>query len=402
MKRKRIVIVRIAILLLIIVAALSIFYFIREALQTKEFLASPIAKESIRYLEEHQISPIEYTINKFTDHDVVFLGEYHRIKSQVEFIAEIIPELQSNGIYILVTEFARHVDQPLIDELITKKEWDEKLARQITFNFDVFWGQEEYIEIYKAAWKVNQNLEENDREFRILGMNVITDWSYLQKPEDENNPVLRSKVWGDVQDFEALWAEVIIDEVINKDEKALVYCGIHHAFTAYRQPVYDFEKNQLMRLVDQRVGNHVYSAIGNRCMTIAFHNPWVSSKNYDKRVLPVDGSIDRIMKKMNKKVKAIGFDTTETPLGELTSTTSLYQYGYDNFTLKDFCDGYLYLEPFSKLEAVTPINNFINEENLIIAQQQCPDTDYRNATVKRFNKTIRNDANFMLLLRFLH
>jgi hypothetical protein len=43
-------------------------------------------KDLLIYLQNHWKSPEEYVISKFKDHDYVFIGEYHRIKHDVELI----------------------------------------------------------------------------------------------------------------------------------------------------------------------------------------------------------------------------------------------------------------------------------------------------------------------------
>lgn len=97
----------------------------------------------------------------------------------------------------------------------------------------------------------------------------------------------------------------------------------------------------------------------------------------------------------------MGFDTHGTPMGSLTCTTSLYRYGYEGFKLEDFCDGYIYLEPFIDNEGVTPIDHFINESNLAEAKQQCPDPEFRNATADIFNAAISRNADIPKRLKHL-
>jgi hypothetical protein len=58
-----------------------------------------------KYLKSHWKSPENYVISKFADHDIVFIGEYHRIKHDVELIHKLIPRLYKAGIYNLGIEF---------------------------------------------------------------------------------------------------------------------------------------------------------------------------------------------------------------------------------------------------------------------------------------------------------
>ena len=55
------------------------------------------------------------------------------------------------------------------------------------------------------------------------------------------------KVWvkGDPDEF---MAHIVLAEFVAKHQKALIYSGIHHAFTRYKQPIYDFDVGKLIRL----------------------------------------------------------------------------------------------------------------------------------------------------------
>ncbi|MFW5785878.1 MAG: ChaN family lipoprotein [bacterium] len=352
-----------------------------------------------RYLENSGASPEKYVAGAFNDHDVVFLGEYHRIRSQVELVARLIPRLHASGITVLATEFARRIDQELLDRLLTGATWNEELAREITFRNFVFWGYQEYVDVYKAAWQVNQSLRADEEPFRVVALNNAPDWSVLESPEDRDDPELRRAVWRG--ETEANWAAVVLD-LIEEGEKVLVYSGIHHAFTGYRQPIYDVPTDQFRGFARDRMGNHVYRAIGDRAMTIYMHAPWVSAEGYGAPdVHPVDGAIDLIMAAAPEGTWPVAFDTAGTPFGGLSAETSFYTYGHEDFTLADFCDGYIFLEPFAEVEGVTPIPNFINESNIEVARAQSPNPAFRDASIHRFNEAIASDADMARRVRHL-
>jgi len=50
------------------------------------------------YLKQNHKSPEDYVLAKFKDHQIVFVGEYHRIKHDAEFIQHLIPRLYEEGI----------------------------------------------------------------------------------------------------------------------------------------------------------------------------------------------------------------------------------------------------------------------------------------------------------------
>jgi len=88
----------------------------------------------------------------------------------------------------------------------------------------------------------------------------------------------------------------------------------------------------------------------------------------------------------------VGFDTKSTPFEKVTGETSIYKYGYANFTLATFCDGYVFQKPLLEYQGVTPIPNFINESNIKYARQQSDDPEFRNISIDDFNRSIASNA----------
>jgi hypothetical protein len=343
------------------------------------------------YIESNHMTPEDYVIAKFADHDVVFIGEQHRIKHDVELIRGLIPKLFEAGVFTLGTEFGRREDQARIDKLLDGPAFDETLALAIMFDQSVFWGYREYVDVYRAAWELNHTLPDTAKRFRILGLNDSPDWSHVRKAEDRDDPAIMEKVWRG--GGEVYWAEVLLDEVVVKGEKALVHCGIHHAFTEYRQPVFNEENQEFIRFVETRMGNCVYDEIGKRAITIYLHAPWNSAAGYGAPLVqPVDGIIEAVMVDLAPQWQPVGFDTKGTPFGRLPGETSIYKHGYDDFSLADFCGGYIFHMPISQFLGVTPIDGFVNESNIERARRQSPNPRYREASIDEFNSAIARDA----------
>jgi hypothetical protein len=198
------------------------------------------------------------------------------------------------------------------------------------------------------------------------------------------------KVWhGETEED---WAKVLLDVVISKGEKTLVYCGIHHAFTEYRQPI--AIDGKFIRFGDVRAGNYVFQKIGKRTITIYLHAPWINADGYDKPpVLPADGYIDALLNEIEPEHQRVGFDLKGTPFGKLPGETSLYKFGYDHFTLETIYDGYICQGPLSSYRGVTPIKDFVNERNLEEARAQSPNPSLRNATIEDFYEGAVQDAD---------
>jgi len=224
----------------------------------------------------------------------------------------------------------------------------------------------------------------------VFGLNAGADWSHIRTPEERNNWWKMRKVWAR-GGYDEVAPDEILNHFVSRGEKALIYSGIHHAFTKYRQPVYNIEKHKLTRLVKDRAGNIVYAAIGDKSFTICLHYPWYSQYGYSApEVCPVDGMIDSLMIRVDPTRRRVGFDTKGTPFGKLADHTSYYKYGYKNFTLADFCDGYIYQKPYSEYETVTWVDGMINDKNLDYFKKQLsiPELkvgEYADYDAKSFN-----------------
>ncbi len=347
----------------------------------------------ISYLETNRVAPTTYVINKFNDHDVIFIGENHWIKQQVEFVKDLIPVLYENGIYNLGTEFLNYEDTETANQLITAETFDDKLAEEIAFNSDWGWGYKEYIDVYKKAWELNKNLPNDAKRFKIFGIQEVMDFSYVQKEEDFQNPEIMSKVFAGSYEFdedEGYSAHAIQTEVLDKGEKALIHSGIHHAFTSYYQPRFNAATKSFGGVYEkERMGNLVKNKIGDKTMTIFLHGSW-GSEDDTEEVFPVEGVLDRLFSIEDyQKYMPFGVDTENTPFGDLAGENSKYKYGYPNFSLKDFCDGYIFFTPISDYEVVTQISDFIKPEQVDYIKGQEFEYRDKDLTAKDLNDTIR-------------
>ena len=316
----------------------------------------------VTYLKNNWLTPEDYVINKFMDHDYVIIGEYHYIKHDVDLVKSLIPKLYENGIYNLALEFGAYPYQYLVDSLLNLPQFDRKLAQKIIFNSQADWPYQEYIDIYEEAWKVNHSASSDTNVFRILNAGYTFD------------PCKNGLERFGGHDPDVYMADNILREIVSKNEKALIYSGAHHAFTKYRQPNYSFELDTLFGLNNSRMGNVLYDTLQDRVFNIYLHAPWISAGGFDEpTVLPVMGVIDSIMQYF--QYKPVGFDVYDSSFGKLTSNNTYYAFGYEEFNLGMFCDGYIYQGEFKDYESATLEMNYITSENLdeLKAYLRCDD-----------------------------
>ncbi len=342
-------------------------------------------------------APLDYVVRTFADHDAVFLGEVHCIAHVGQFVQDLLPRLHEAGVNVLATELARREDQPLVDELLASPVYDESLAREIVFRQYLHHGLREYVDVFRAAWELNASLAPSEPRFRIVGVNDSPDWSIVRTLADRDDAAVERAVWRGQSERD--WADVVLREV-EAGEKVLVYCGIHHAFTAYVMPVADARTGEFRPPFPRRMGNYVYAEIGERAYTIALHAPWLDRTGRSLSEYAAGGVIDALMSTLGPGAYPIGFDTRGTLFGDIGVPEScLYAQGRDALTLGDWCDGYVFHRPLHHFEGMTVIPDFVTAANVERARRITWDPRFRDATPAEFQWSILGEASVEFRLR---
>jgi hypothetical protein len=338
------------------------------------------------WLAEHGKPPVEYVRDLFVRHDVVLLGEQHRILHDLHFVHELLPVLHEAGVRGVATEFARRVDQHLLDSLVVAPEWDERLAREILFRQLPVWGYREYVDVFKVAWRINLDLPPGERPLRMIALNHSYDYSHIRTEADRDDPEVWSRVRG--EQTEADWARPVI-AAVEAGEKVLAHCGIHHAFSRYRQP--RVENGRFLGWGVLRFGQALHEALGDRVVTVYLHAPWNTAAGYDPEfVHPAGGRLDAFMLARDGGPFAVGFDTGTSPLSALPIENAVYGHGYDRFTIADFCDGWIYTKPVGEFEVVHYIDDFVNEDNIEWARANSINPRMRSLSIEDYNDACRS------------
>jgi hypothetical protein len=198
---------------------------------------------------------------------VILLGENHLIKDNLLFVQELIPILYKNGIYTIGMEFGAAEVQGKLDSLINSAVYDEKTAQEIMHVYNETWGYKEYIDIYRSAWKLNKSLPAGSPKFIILNLSYIFEWD---KFPGYRNAESMKKVFpkGTVDKFRA---EIIENEVLNRNEKILVLTGTPHAFTKYGFAYFKYNGDDFTALDYDWLGNRLYRKFPGQIFYIMMH-----------------------------------------------------------------------------------------------------------------------------------
>ncbi|MFA5444560.1 MAG: hypothetical protein WC262_06245, partial [Bacteroidales bacterium] len=134
------------------------------------------------------------------------------------------------------------------------------------------------------------------------------------------------------------------------------------------------------------LGGRLYRKYPGRVFNIMLHQAF-NKKDGDVyiQISPLEGLLEEIMALNNNK--AVGFDLMDSPMGRQPDN-SIYSTCYQDFTLGQLFDGYIFLQPLNQLEGCTPIKDFVNEHNIEEAIRQFPDPDW-HAPVKTLEDMVR-------------
>jgi hypothetical protein len=330
-------------------------------------------------------------LSAFAAHDIVFLGEFFKIKQNVLLVQALIPRLYAAGVRNLGIEYALSDDQQDIDALVTAPAWDPAKARAITFDWLVTWGYQEYIDLYKAAWQLNHGLPAGARPFRVVGLNVRQHWEYLKGNKDLSDPQIVARIFAQgVPD--AHMADVIDKEFLQRGGKALVYCGTQHIFTRYRSREYEKNAADMKLSETRRAGTIIAGKIGARAFCISLHAPWPDRKQKNGLAYPAEGVIDALIPALPPGRRNAGWDTAGTPLGALPVRTSSYAERGAVMTLADLFDGYIIQGPLAEYLTVSPIKDFVRPEDADRAARNFPGIKPSPPTVQQVNQSIVDDV----------
>ncbi len=303
----------------------------------------------LSYLQQSGLTPEEYIITKFRRYDVIMLGEFHRVQHDPLFVQRLIPVLYRNGIRLLGFEFACHEDQSRLDRLLNSQEYDDTLAVSILRNLDCgIWPYQEYLDIFRAAWSLNASLPSDSERFRILPMTAYLDGEKLKHGTSAERMDQERRVGA----TDSLIAEIVQHEALEKGKKILVYCGIHHAFSKFRQPMFDEETSTFLgRYFETRGGQRIYQKYPERVITVKLHSPYWYPK-LQTYGLPFGGIVDQAFQSYRQPV---GFDISRSPFADLRDSTSIYALGHGSIAFSDYCDGYIILDQIKNFRSATVI-----------------------------------------------
>jgi hypothetical protein len=291
--------------------------------------------EMKNYIDKSGEEPSEYVISKFKDNDIIIINQFNSFRHEVDFVKSLISPLQKQNIHFLAIEYGNESDQAALDKIISAVNFNDEAAKSIISNFNEYgvWEYQEYLELFKEAWKTNRVLSKNDKKFRILLLN-----------SPGTNLIERSR----------FAPSIIYKEIISKGEKAVIYSTALHSLNNNGE-----FSNFIQYAITPLLGQN------KSIFSINFHSPWIildkSGNSRFELTKPMNGMIDEVFSKNGNK--PVGFDIKESPFENLLIEASYYN-NNKNRLFKNICNGYIFLVPFERYEALTCMLDFLRKTNL--------------------------------------
>ena len=381
--------IKTALLFVAIVAGLLLLYilFNLNLFHRTKSLSQNEIKAYVQQIDTGSSDLLKFVADKFDNHSVVFLGELHKRKQDLEFFSNLIPYLyRTKNINIIGWEFGAAEYQKDADSVVTASGFDRKKAIAIMRNSKYYWCYEEYLDIFKTIWQINKNILQADEKIRFLQL----DKPYIPKRWDSQNQSIRLEERK--KSFDNILPDIVEKEVMQKNKKILIYCGWEHSLTKFKTPKFFFIKEKERR-AGERLFNKYPNIVCQLWLVAPFPPRWWMYKELTnsedlKYVYPFEAVFNQL------------YDTLKRPFAVNSNNPAFANardynsfYAFDKFNgirLRDFCDGCIMLNAFDKIEPVKLIPDWVTtEEELNEMKQVLPDSDAKNI------KTIQDLTNYI-------
>ena len=324
---------------------------------------------------------------------MVLIGEHTLTKEEIDFITVNLPALHSHGVNLFAVEFLRAADQTEIDHLMIAPQFDQNLASDLIFRSGPLWGYQEYLDLLKAAWKLNTEVAKGQLPFRVIGLAISLDFSLVKNEEEFKKPDVWHRILsGGIPDQE-MAAKVL--EVLGyakngttassgltngKVAKLLVYVRRMSAASRWGDGSYAEEMKSYGYEGEERMGKILKARLGEALTSLIFYSPVPFHRTPFGESYPDNGLIDTVLTKLSpEKTSAmpVALDLTRSEFGRVDcSQTDLGLWASSHKkampVLKDLADSIVIFSPIRRLHVMQPIPDFANASNLAAAYKYLP------------------------------
>jgi hypothetical protein len=290
------------------------------------------------YVLAQNPSPDQFILNAFKDHDVVFLGDSFS-HNTYRMVTKLVPELYKRGVEAIGIEFALADDQPAIDAALSAAEYDEEKVRDILTNQFVSIAYKETLDLFREVWTLNHGLSRSARPMRLLGLGVKINAEYFTKEEYKDNKELQKEGIGGATLDEGYF-RTIDREVVQKKARALLYMSTYNCFKNVKMKSLAAYYKDLGLDFKGTVAMLTRAALGDRQMTMMFHNVWPLNEK-QALLFPVGGVLDAVMRSMPANKRKAAFTVANSPFAEMAVAEGFNGEDDKPVLFRDLCTAYI-------------------------------------------------------------
>ena len=383
---------------IIVLLLLYIFYNLNLFHETKAISQAAI-KSYLQHIDTSS-SPLKFVADKFDNHSVVFLGEIHKRKQDLDFFCKLIPYLhETKKINIIGWEFGAAEYQKDADSVVTASEFDRKKAISIMRNSMYYWCYEEYLNVFKTIWLTNKTITQDSEKIRFLQLNRPYNPKLLNSKD--KNVRLEEQKKGN---FDNTLPPIVEKEVIRQNKKILIYCGLHHSLTKFKTPKFLFLKD------NGRAGQKLYEKYPDKIFQIGLLAPfpprwWIynglTHRDNNKYVYPFDAVFSQLYDTLKRP---FAINSNDSMFANLKDYNSFYAFDtWSGIKLKQFCDGVIMLNSFDEIEPVAIIPDWIpTEKELNEVKEILPLEDAKQINSVRDLLNYINPSNDINVVKEFH
>ena len=300
-------------------------------------------------------SASEHLVELASSKQLVLLGDQIGISQHVSFIAQLLPELYEAGVRHLAWEFTNSRAQQQLDGLLSSDEWDDAGCTGLFVDLmGIGFTYQEYAEVVKAAWSLNQTLDSDAPAFRIIGLGIPT---YVEDPgllDGRSASELELRNWwmgGHYRDVAAFhMANTLTNEILRLGERALVLVSSERSTTKFVQ----WEGG----LPTVSVGNLLHRWVGDGVARAVFHGAIADSTAVER--------VEALVAAAPENPETFGIALNLATLGNVGLNEVVGSVnGVDtSLRLRDIADSYIWITGVDGWEPCQLISDVITSENL--------------------------------------
>ena len=342
-KVKKVFRMRISVLLLGCVLTV----FIPRIIFAQTSFISEEIKPLVNFIEQNNISPVDYVMDLFEKYDVVVIGErshmdmtqydlINQIVSDPRFIAKVGHVFHEVGVYNMADELNAVLKGTYLNEI----EFDMELVKVI-FNMDFMplWDKANYTKFLKDIYLVNKNLPVKEK-ISVTPTEISFSWEQAKTmTAEEYRTTVLNGMW---KQKDLIIASNAINELYkifngnNSRKKALIIWNMPHSCR------YFTNQNNKPFFAYQIIADRFPGRIAN----VVLNNAKVLERE-QTILLSNSGKLDAAFAACGNK--SIGFDLTNSPFGDC-----IHDFGHiiatDEVKMKDVYHGFIFYRPILEWE----------------------------------------------------